>query len=1480
MVEFIQKDQPQFLGVEDWEPPINPTGELTKKRKAEDAEYANTVKASDLQQDVYFERIEASPLNSPTGVDFPSMFDESVEDREAFEALQELALKSAEFDRILAKGETISAEDILNAKDPAVTANYLRYSHRLYNAANRLLDLAESYEGGNVDKVYEVLDQFAYDTYASYRDVGQGITGGGTELTTLTQEHLNAMTTMNDEEYDRWIDERIASLASMTTREPSWQVYRELQAIEAAGIVMNDDLLGYMSGGLAAADIATLGTVGAIKIGSVGRSLIGRLRSAKGTQAATAAAKAAVDDASTAVAIRTGLDGEVLPPQLAIDGPVPSGAKPNKPFKMKISPTITDADVVEDILPTGMASTVRSKGAPVPPPVSQGVLNTTVTRNQVVKAFLQKERSGAFGMTNIADNAAEWAKNYGREVASVRGTHVIDFDLSDEGLQNFAATWRLGKKEGKPFTSYKLAARVADTVPNARVIDLSTGKLAPPTSKSKQFAVEFSERYAEKPSMLDLGEVKVKGWFAKWFGNASRGTSIYFSNLAYAADSSATKFRLDVKSLYSTLNKLTKNEKDATSAILSATRDDGKQLNWKTSEEFLSDFKKLTGELPRPEVVRQYEDLVAASDFSWFVMASDRLRFMARKKTLMFKYKDAEHAVYPIDTKPSSRVYNASTGTMIEPKDLPQGVQVYKFMYPGDGWPEYVAYAQGRTRLPELTDAYAYNAGGPRMNPELQWFIGTEGKSWATALGAKTQREANIAVNEINTIQAKIRALGLDDTAMPLNKKTLDELDDLIQNNNSWNPSIETFPDFVEFTKGRGIKLGKAVVKKPRNASIHTFVEFADDFLISKDLSALIAYSRHDLALVEFGGHTAYNPNPIQSIINQMNTMIDRGAQTQYRLRHVTAWAEAVMKAADPQNYKEVIQIKGLGPMTPENMAKNIEIVGESTLAKKLRQEQSVIVRRLNMLEGSTSEGSLKGARQLWTNTLDAMIENTYNNGKYMVAPEKIARGLRGIRDNTSGGLLSTGFMLKMASPFQVLLQGAMAIQITAVSPVNGLKATFLAGFIRQMAKHPQGTAIQNGLYKNLARAMGMTDDELQALSDHFANSGRGYMRGAVVEDPHATPGEQGIISKAAGIARSPYYMGENFAATVSRITAYLDVLKKHPKIDKKSQAFWNTVATRDRSLSLDLNRPSASYAQHDSIMRVVTQWTSYFTRAIEKVFFDDALTKGERVRLLASFTILWGTAGFGVDEFLPQGEESMIRELVRYGMIDYVLKEALGVTLGNRLAINIPDLIGRAMGTIGDPEANVPAAAIALDGGKYFFSGVNHLFYGRGELGSYDLARLVRTFKAADDLWMAYTMMMNDVRTSRTGTEIEANFTTFQAFAQAVGLSPYQVTELNNMSSVSYRQHTRMTKAAENAAPLIKMGMEKFEEGDTESAAEYFEDAAAMLDAYGLSAMYRADASNMALSLAGRDKFEAIMTRAVESGQAYRAMKYLEGNK
>jgi hypothetical protein len=764
------------------------------------------------------------------------------------------------------------------------------------------------------------------------------------------------------------------------------------------------------------------------------------------------------------------------------------------------------------------------------------------------------------------------------------------------------------------------------------------------------------------------------------------------------------------------------------------------------------------------------------------------------------------------------------------------------------------------------TDVLGYNAGGPRSNPTITWFVGNNDGNWATLIGARSERDARKAVEQYNRI--------VDGVTQNLSKR---QLDALIKRNNDWNPKIENLADWEAFIKSRGINKTQKVDARERNTRLGSIIKTEDQSLVDLNLEAYVSYHRHDVALVEFGGAKAENPDPLLAVLTQYNSMVTRGAQAQYRKTHPTAWVRAVERALEKG---EIPAIQPIGPMTDEMKVRSMKIEGSSEVARKLRQEQSVINRRLDQFSGSASATVFDNLGQGMSNSAEWAVEQVHN-----LTPRggNFARFMKDtFVDQGNNKLLSLGFYQRMATPDQFVIQSLHIIPISLISPKNGPRGMTFATAVRNAARRGNNQE-WNLVARNLAKNLGISDVDMKALTDHMFASGRGYMRGAVSEDPAAGLGPS-VLGTVKTAVSYPYYAGENFAATLSRVTAFFDTRDKFPSLAPDSRAFWNAVQDRDRVLSFGLNNAQRSVAQSDSALRVITQWTSYPFRQIETMLFEKGLSTTERARLIAGTTLMWGTAGLGMNKLSAEikeqyGIDMPFLSAVVVDGVDAAIDGLLGVKIGDRAGFNPISLVERGVGTVTNPFETIPAmgmvTSLTAPGANLFFEGFTHAMSGRWSLISHDLETLVRAYKIVDSPWMAYTMLMEDARISRTGGALEKEFTGVQEFLQAVGIKPTEATEFSRISNLNFSHKQRRDEAIRKALPIFKMALEAQSEGDESKAYKLLLLTDAIVGAYSFSPTRLAEVREEIVFKAGFERTNFAILDSMKNGYVDGAMEF-----
>ena len=489
--------------------------------------------------------------------------------------------------------------------------------------------------------------------------------------------------------------------------------------------------------------------------------------------------------------------------------------------------------------------------------------------------------------------------------------------------------------------------------------------------------------------------------------------------------------------------------------------------------------------------------------------------------------------------------------------------------------------------------------------------------------------------------------------------------------------------------------------------------------------------------------------------------------------------------------------------------------------------------------------------------------------------------------DKMSGNLMNLGFIERMASPDQALLQAVHGINIGLMSAgggsANGFKGALLATILKQAAVVTEET-LGKELARRMAKFAGISEDEFQLLLDHFRTSGRGFTKGTVADDPLAGDIGKGVIGKAKDFISIPYYAGENYSATASRITAFLDTRSRFPKLDPNSATFWHKVQARDRDLSMGLNSAQKSMLQEDSWTRVLGQWSSYSLGAIETVVFNKNLSKAERAALGLSFTAMYGAVGFGmystVASVLPDSWPDWVKTTILKGPLDLVLEEVGGVSMATRLA-PLHGIMDRVVNTVSAPIDTTPAIGLAVNSTEAFYNTVRDVFSGKGKpIIERDVASLLRLLKVVDGPWMAYTMATQGARKVRTGKSIEADWTKTQIVMQALGFSPSQAVDKNLMGSLTWEVRKRVKEASLKATPLFRDAVDLARKGDYDGAATLFQEGDSILQAYNLGPVFYAEARNKAINSSMKKDIEMIILTLMKNGDIGLAAQLQKGIK
>ena len=125
-----------------------------------------------------------------------------------------------------------------------------------------------------------------------------------------------------------------------------------------------------------------------------------------------------------------------------------------------------------------------------------------------------------------------------------------------------------------------------------------------------------------------------------------------------------------------------------------------------------------------------------------------------------------------------------------------------------------------------------YNPGGSRANPNLNYFVTLGDKRLKALMGTFSEKQAKTAVEQLGRIK---RAIDEGD----------DAIDDIIAQNNDWNPSVQNYTDFKKLADEEGWDFTRGTIGyKGRNddllagdvASSDVFTGMKLDDYVSNDM--------------------------------------------------------------------------------------------------------------------------------------------------------------------------------------------------------------------------------------------------------------------------------------------------------------------------------------------------------------------------------------------------------------------------------------------------------------------------------------------------------------------------------------------------------------------------------------------------------------------------------------------------------------------
>lgn len=611
------------------------------------------------------------------------------------------------------------------------------------------------------------------------------------------------------------------------------------------------------------------------------------------------------------------------------------------------------------------------------------------------------------------------------------------------------------------------------------------------------------------------------------------------------------------------------------------------------------------------------------------------------------------------------------------------------------------------------------------------------------------------------------------------------DIDEVIQANNKWNPSINTKAEMDAFLKDHNIDFYRGEIESRLRDGPYTNPN--DKFYNGDSIGDTIERqnARSDTPLTQYGGGGTYNPDPVDSIVNNFGTEAHNYAFALYKQKSMQSWLDTAEDMMN-NNLNVVIRVPEAQSLRHRFMGATVD--GTSPEAARMREVKDIIMRQASM----KSESEL--ARETFA---DSMSEALYDQ-----------TGLKVDLKKPEGKLLQLGFFSAFAfNPSQMFLQASQVINVIAVAGQAGLKGTVHSANLRKILFGSEDVAVEALGLERLAKSMDLEVGKVQEIAQLFRETLPNIVTGDIIElGTQASLGmsADGTLGKAAYTAKKfgkaayevgmiPFNAGEATAKSSAFMTASIEFLEKNPGISLLSESGRNYVARRTSTLTQNMSTASKAKLQ-TGLMAVPSQWLNYFFRTTEQVFVGRDLTMAERVRLGVMIMPFYGFTGLGIagatDSVAewrgldPNNEGDKAAYIgLKYGLLDGFINyyTPFDVALGQRMApiTAVWDLYDKFTQESVLSAAGGPSGSIAATGITAMFNLVSNVSNGYTSTLNEDALRVLRNFTGLNNTAQAVGIMMDGVYRNRKGLQLPLEMDETDAIIALTGFTPIEVTEL-----------------------------------------------------------------------------------------------------
>jgi hypothetical protein len=852
----------------------------------------------------------------------------------------------------------------------------------------------------------------------------------------------------------------------------------------------------------------------------------------------------------------------------------------------------------------------------------------------------------------------------------------------------------------------------------------------------------------------------------------SENANKYLRNAGAKAEKNISKLSADERSV---MDSVLKDLVDGPDSTL--------RKRWDESE-FSSRWKAVTGTNPNKKVLAAYHSAEDLSDMAYFFNSMEALKSAVAKG---FKNSvEVEAGVFVparrvrlATLKEGTKIFDgAGRGKLLKEdyKEFGNDFNVWELSSPWNDQ-EFVAFPTSN-RVIGPRDVLGYSAYGRRSNPDIRYFtfLKFTNGDVKSILGSLTAKQAELAKAEFKAIQTAYKT-----------GNGSDDIGEVIQNNNSWNPKINTKAEMDEFLKEHKINIFEGEIESRLRDG--PYQNPNDKFYNGDAIGDVIERrnARAELPIAQYGGGGTYNPDPIDSIIQQYGSEAHRYAFSLYNYRAMQGWLDTADNMM-ANNLNVVVRVPDAQSLRQRFL--NATVEGTSPEAQRMREVKEVIMRQASI----KSEGEL--ARESFAESMsEALFDQT---------------GIKANFKEPSGKLLKLGFFSAFAfNASQMFLQASQVANVIAVAGRAGIKGTAHSVHIRKILMGSDDIATEALGLDRLAKSMEMPLGTVQEITRLFRETLPNVVMSDILElGTSASVGlsTNGALGKAGykakkfgkavyGIGMVPFNAGEATAKSSAFMTAAIEFIEKNPNISVLSESGRNYIARRTSTLTQNMTTATKSKLQ-TGLWRVPSQWLNYFFRTSEQVFVGRDLNLAERSRLGLMVMPFYGFTGLGlaplgasdvVSEWLgldPTDEKDQATYIgLKYGVLDGFVNyfTPFDVALGQRMApaTAVWDLYDKFTQESVLAAAGGPSGSIASTGVTALFNLVSNVSNGYTTTLTEDSLRVLRNFSGINSTAQAAGIMMDGVYRNRKGLALPIEVDVTDAIITGLGFTPIAATEV-----------------------------------------------------------------------------------------------------